>query len=468
MFQVESKSATWDDEANEWIVKMLSKKTGKGLTIRTQFLIAAGGVLNWPKIPDLPDIETFKGHSFHTSRWNYDYTGGSPILPSLSNLKDKRVGIIGTGATAVQAVPQLAKWAKELYVFQRTPSSVDYRGNHATDPENWNRDIANKEGWQQERNSNFNAHMSNVSPKPAVNMVGDRWSEAPSFSALIGGPYKVTMESIPAHIGMLHSLDLPRTNRVRARVDEIVQDRDTAQKLKAWYPTWCKRACFHDDYLPAFNQPNVTLVDTDGKGVDRLVEKGVIVGNKEYDLDLLIFSTGFRPPVIGSPGARCGMTVTGRHGESLDRKWAENVGTLHGVVSRGFPNFFFPGPIQAAAAANQNYVLGHLSTHIAYMISESVKRAGSEQKAVVEPSAESEEAWSMQIMMRAANFAAMGGCTPSYLNAEGASDRIPPEERMKAAKGAIWGEGIESYMGVIKEWRQKGELEGLEVAAAAA
>jgi cation diffusion facilitator CzcD-associated flavoprotein CzcO len=466
-FKLEVKNLAWDDNGKEWVVKLARKRTGSenpAITVRSNSVIFASGLLNNPHLPRLPGIEKFRGHSFHTSRWDYAYTGGSPTDPSLTKLRELRVGIIGTGATAVQAVPHLAKWAKELYVFQRTPSSVGRRDNRGTDAEWWTSEVQSKKGWQRERMENFNAHLSNVSPPPPINMVADEWAKMPSFSAIIGGPTKVSLDSIPAHVASLHALDLPRQEKIRARIEEIVNDKTTAAKLKPWYPSWCKRPCFHDDYLPTFNLPNVTLVDTGGKGVEFVTERGVIVGDSEYEMDLLIFSTGFRSPAVGSPASKADVSVVGRDSQSLDVKWAEAVSTLHGVMSRGFPNLFWPGPLQAGAAANQTFVLDQLSTHVAYILSNAAQMAAPGQTFTIEPTAQAEEDWSMRIMSGAASFAAVANCTPGYINKEGEVDRNSgKEEQMKAARGAIWGHGIADYVRVIEAWRDEGRLQGLEV-----
>src|SRR5947207_264390 len=237
LFRAEVNDLTWDNTEKEWVVKMEKQRNGQEktkLTVRARFVIATTGLLNTPKVPASLGIEKFQGHIFHTCRWDYKYTGGSPTDPSLVNLKDKKVGILGTGATAVQAVPHLAKWAKKLYVFQRTPSAIDERGQHATDVQWWDREIRGKKGWQRERNLNFTAFLYNASPPPAINMVADAWTKMPYFSAIIGGPADVSMGSIPAHLGSLHALDLPRQERIRKRVEEIVKDRTTAEDLKAW------------------------------------------------------------------------------------------------------------------------------------------------------------------------------------------------------------------------------------------
>ncbi|KAJ9664096.1 hypothetical protein H2201_005336 [Coniosporium apollinis] len=462
----------WDEVEKEWVVEMKQKEGGEDdldFELRASFVIAASGLLNYPKVPRLPGLDAFRGHCFHTSRWDYRYTGGSPEDPSLENLKDKRVGIIGTGATAVQAVPHLAKWAKELYVFQRTPSAVDTRGNRPTDAEWWQKETQSKKGWHRQRRENFAAFVSNVSPPPSIDMVADGWTTMPSFSALVGGPAaaQVTLETIAAHVASLHALDFPRSERIRARVDEVVNDKTTAENLKAWYPGWCKRPCFHDEYLQSFNLPQVTLVDTDGRGVDRLTDHGVVVEDSEYNLDLLILGTGYNSPVVGSPARRAGFSVIGCNGLSMEQKWDDSgAGTLHGIISRDFPNFLFPGPQQAGASANQAFLLDLVAEHVAYILSQATQKAKAVglEKVVVEPSAAAEQEWSMRIMAGAVAFAGLAGCTPSYFNREGEFARISTqEEQMKAAKGGIWSQGLVDYAEVIEGWRRSGDLKGLEI-----
>lgn len=345
----------WDEAKHQWDVKLSQAiKGGQSQTfnITADFVVVTPGLLHKAKIPDVQGIESFQGHSFHTSRWDYEYTGGSAEQPDLTNLRDKKVAIIGTGATAVQCVPGLAKYAKELHVFQRTPSSIDIRGNRDTDPGVWKSSIATKEGWQRERQLNFQAFLNNVEPKPEVDMVDDMWSKAPSYSALMGSNKPVTMENVAQHIGELHALDYPRTERIRQRAAEIVKDQRTAASLQAWYPTWCKRPCFHDEYLQAFNLPSVKLIDTEGAGIDRITEKGIQFKGQEYDFDLIVWSTGFRSPALGTAAGKADMEVIGKHGKSMEQ--VNNEGgllTLHGIASNGFPNVFWSGPLQAGAAA---------------------------------------------------------------------------------------------------------------------
>lgn len=463
VFRTTATRMTWNDQHMHWTVQLTHKNDGRErkVSLQSDFVVLATGLLTIPKLPVVPGIEDFRGHIFHTSRWDYRYTGGSPENPAMTQLTDKKVAIVGTGATAIQAVPQLAKWCQRLYVFQRTPSAVDRRDNRPTDPEWWEREVvARGKGWQRERMENFNAFVSNVSPKPSVDMVGDGWTSMPSYSAVIGGP----MNFEPDYINTLNKMDLARQERIRQRVDDIVQDRRTAASLKPWYQSWCKRPCFHDEYLAAFNREDVTLVDTDGKGIDRLTGKGVVVGETEYEIDLIVMSTGFNVSGVTSPASRGGMTIEGRDGRSMEEKWRDGMATLHGVVSHDFPNLFYPGPNQTGVAANQVYVLDQLATHIAYILSSAVKRAGPGQKIAVEPSREAEEAWTNEIVSRARALGATASCTPSYLNQEGQAGKFSSvEEAMKAARMSPWGEGILDYVRVIEEWRAKNDLEGLEV-----
>lgn len=499
MFQTGLGNMKWDEEAKEWIIDLVQMRKGREkliFQIRSQVAVIASGVLNHPKIPRLPGLDSFQGQTFHTARWDYNYTGGSPEEPFLEKLRNKRVGIIGTGATAIQCVPAVAKYAEELYVFQRTPSSVDERGQRLTDPAQWTHEIASKPGWQQARNDNFVAHQADISPKPSANLVNDGWTTIYAYSAIVGGPTVVTPDSIPTHIANLHAIDLPRQERLRARVDAVVHDKETATKLKAWYPSWCKRPCFHDEYLQSFNYPNVHLIDTDGKGLDSLTPTAAVANGTEYPLDLLVFSTGYRTSGAGTAPTRANVRVTGRNSADFNTK-AEEEGlqTLHGVMSAGFPNFFTTGPYQTGVSSNFSHALDQLAIHSAYIISEGMRKAGAlpskkpphtangaaepngisdegsantnhttGKKFTIEPTYAATKAWTSAILAGAPSFAAAAGCTPSYINDEGAADRPKSAEgQVKAAQRAPWGGGIIDFVAQIEKWRGSGEMEGIEV-----
>jgi len=460
------KNMTWDDSKKEWNLKVaVYGEEVVDATLNAQFVIMATGLLVLPKLPGVSGIDSFNGSVFHTSRWDYSVTGGSPEDATLTKLHDKNVGIIGTGATAVQAIPVLARHAKHLYVFQRTPSSVNRRDNRPTDPADWKTSIANKKGWWWERNANFAAFICQNDPLPEVNLVDDEWSKLKTYAALVGSAKPVNPEDAAAHVTDLYAKDFPYAEAVRARTSQIVKDQETAEKLKHWYPTWCKRPCFHDEYLQTFNQPNTTLIHTDGNGISGITAKGVLVGEKEYSVDVLIIATGYESPskYIDAP-TRAGIAVTGRGGLNLSQKLLGTGDTLHGIASRDFPNLFWPGPSQAGVTASQVLVLDTLSRHVASIISTAEKQKSG--RVTIEPTTEAETQWGFRVASMSAAGSAMIGCTPGYLNAEGMMDmvtQLPPEEQLKMAKKGIWGRGFHDYARVLEEWRNEGSLQGLEI-----
>jgi cation diffusion facilitator CzcD-associated flavoprotein CzcO len=339
LFQTTITELQWDETSARWIVS-----TNRGDRFKAQYVAMANGPLSRPKLPGIPGINDFKGNTFHTSRWDYRYTGGDSS-GGLTGLADKRVGIIGTGATAIQCVPHLGEWAKELYVFQRTPSSVDVRNNAPTDPE-WAASL--QPGWQKRRQENFNILVSGGDQDE--DLVHDGWTDI--FRNLTGTAAKEASRKLGRRLTreeraeLMQLADYRKMNQVRARVDAIVKDPQTAAALKPWYRQFCKRPCFHDEYLDAFNRPNVHLVDTHGRGVQALTERGVVANGREYEVDCLIFATGFE--VGTSYTRRAGYDIVGRGGVTLSDHWANGLRTLHGLTAHGFPNCFFLGFTQTA------------------------------------------------------------------------------------------------------------------------
>ncbi|WP_395156338.1 flavin-containing monooxygenase, partial [Ilumatobacter sp.] len=254
VFSTEVTSVVWDETASQWIIK-----TNRGDEMRAKFIAMGTGPLHRPKLPGIPGINTFGGHTFHTSRWDYEYTGGNPAGAPLDGLADKRVGIIGTGATSVQCIPHLARAAKELFVFQRTPSSIDVRNNHSIDPA-WFDTL--EPGWQQRWLVNFTTLQTGGFVDE--DLVKDGWTDISKrirdklFSA---DPPEFTPAAMER---AYHDSDDEKMTEVRARVDQVVNDEITAEKLKPWYRQLCKRPCFHDEYLLAYNEPGTHLIDTDG------------------------------------------------------------------------------------------------------------------------------------------------------------------------------------------------------------
>jgi len=432
-FQTEVTELRWNEDLGRWIVS-----TDRGDAMKARFVCMSTGPLQRPKLPGIPGVESFKGHAFHTSRWDYAYTGGD-AQGGMSGLKDKRVGIIGTGATAVQAVPHLGTAAKHLYVFQRTPSSVDARHNRPTDPA-WAASLA--PGWQQARMDNFNLLVSGGVADE--DMVADGWTE------ILGG-IGVEMRVAGDAVQRLQLNDFRRMERIRARVDEVVKDAATAEALKPYYDQMCKRPCFNDDYLETFNRPNVTLVDTQGQGAEAITERGIIVQGKEYELDCLIYGTGFEFQT--DYARRTGYQTFGRGGLSLSEKWKDGVSSLHGMTTRGFPNMFVLGNAQSANTPNFTHMLNEASQHIAYI----VKYCDEQQIRAVEPSQAAEDAWVAEVMSFAGVRRAFDlECTPGYYNNEG----MPSDT---SVRNSFYGGGPIKFIELLKAWRKQGDLPGMEV-----
>jgi cyclohexanone monooxygenase len=442
LFQTEVTEVRWDEALLRWIIH-----TNRGDAIKARYMVMANGPLHRPKLPGIPGVETFKRHSFHTSRWDYGYTGGDPN-GNLTGLKGKRVGIIGTGATAVQCVPHVGAAAEKLYVFQRTPSSIDVRNNRPTDPE-WASSL--EPGWQQKRMDNFNVLVSGGWQDE--DLVNDGWTDIIRNLGMIAAARKGTSaDAAPQDpLALLELADFNKMEQIRARVDSVVQDAETAEALKPYYRQFCKRPCFHDDYLDTFNRPGVKLVDTGGKGVERITETGVVVDGVEYELDCLIYATGFE---VGTDySRRAGYEIHGRGGLTLSNKWAEGVSTLHGMHSRDFPNCFLISNAQSGFTANYPHMLNEQSKHLAYVIAEATAR----QAKTVEATPEAEAEWVQTIMSLAImrqKFAEE--CTPGYYNNEG-------QPAAMAVRNGPYGAGSIAFIKVLEDWRAEGELKGLEI-----
>lgn len=466
VFQTQATHLTWDEKAKSWQTKLETHR-GQQLTVQSQFVVLANGVLNWPKIPDIPGLLDFQGNAFHSSRWDYECTGGSSAEynPVMSKLKDKRVAIIGTGATSVALVPQLAAWSKHLYVFQRTPASVSDRKQWETDPEWFLKEVATGPGWQRQRLKSLNSRFTS-GPMPEIDLIGDGWSVAPTMAVLAGDPAGPSSpDELPAYIKRLHDMDLPRVNGIRARVETEVNDKDVARRLMPWYPTWCKRPCFHENYLQSFNRENVTLVDALGRGLEQITMDSIVVDGTSYPVDVIVFATGYRAPFIGTPAEKGNMKILGRDGVSMSEAWTVGGGpaTLHGVLDTRFPNLFLSGPYQAALSGANVMGSDILAKQAAYILREAQKCT--EKVFAVAPTKDAAEDWAQQIVSRALGLAAMIGCTPGYYNVEGEMDRIPPEQQMIMARSGLWGRGIEDYVPVLEQWRADGGMKGIEISS---
>ena len=466
--QTEVTSTVWVEDINRWIVN-----TNRNDNIKARFVVHSNGPLNRPKLPAIKGINDFKGHTFHTSRWDYDYTGGDSN-GNLSNLKDKKVAVIGTGATAVQCVPHLGEAAKELIVFQRTPSSIDVRNNRPTDTE-WL--LNQKPGWHQNRRNNFETLLTGGRVKN--DLVSDGWTEA--FRLLFGnlrdkapsrfkigiwvlmsvfsidmyksGFRKFMTKKVSDYMDLVNAIqmaDYQKMEKVRARAEEIVNDKETAESLKPYYNQFCKRPCFHDEYLTTYNRDNVHLIDTDGKGLEELSENGIIFNDVEYEVDCIIFATGFE---VGTDySRRSGYQIKGVDNLTVSDKWKKGLATFHGMHSRGFPNCFFFGHAQSGFTASYTYSLDEQSIHMAYIIKEANKRGATR----VETSKEAEENWINTIIEKARITATFQeNCTPGYYNNEGKINQTPQNN--------TYGGGPIEFFSLLNKWRSKGDLRGLEI-----
>ena len=448
LFSTEVTELRWDDESCRWLVR-----TDRGDELRARFVTMGTGPLHRPKLPGIEGLESFGGHCFHTSRWDYDYTGGDPAGAPMDRLSDLRVGIIGTGATAVQCIPHLARDAGELVVFQRTPSSIDVRANHPIDPEEF---AELGPGWQREWLLNFATLQTGGFTDE--DLVKDGWTDIAQrirdrVVAEVTAGAELTPETIQR---AFEESDDEKMTEIRARVDAIVRDPATADALKPWYRQLCKRPCFHDEYLQAYNEPGVQLVDTDGRGVRRVDETGVWVGDRHYELDCLIFASGFE---VGTDYARrSGYETHGTDGVALSQRWADGMNTLHGIHVHGFPNLFVVGLSQGAnLISNITHNLVEAGTTIAAVVAHALE-VGADRVEVTE---QAEADWVAMLENATGVFIGNPDCTPGYYNNEGGT--IGRRERLNASG---YPGGPVAYFGYIDRWRTSGDFEGLEFATA--
>jgi cyclohexanone monooxygenase len=442
LFHTEATDLEWDPGRARWIVR-----TNRGDEFTSQFIGIGTGPLHVAKLPGISGIETFAGHSFHTSRWDYAYTGGDPDGAPMDRLADKRVAIIGTGATAVQCIPHLARSCRELLVFQRTPSSVDVRANQPIDSQ-WFSGVATP-GWQDRWLENFVANMS-AAETPTEDLVNDGWTDlAKRIRGRLAAPRSSTA-SFQDLLADFENADFEKMSEIRARVDAIVEDKETAANLKAWYRQLCKRPCFHDEYLDAFNLPSVRLIDTAGQGVERISASGVVVAGVEYPVDCIIYASGFE--VGTAPTRRYGFDLTGRDGVRLSEFWSAGMRTLHGIHVRGFPNVFL---VQLGHGGNFIANVPHNLTDAAKTIAAIVTHMRDRGFDQVDVSKQAEDAWLEQLAPNPVMTSFLAACTPGYYNNEGQG---PSPHSLLVG----YAHGAPAYFRYIDQWRSSGDFKGLE------
>ena len=440
VFQTWVTELRWLEDESMWLVA-----TNRGDEMRARHVCLGTGPANRPRLPGIPGVEKFKGHSFHTCRWDYEYSGGGPD-GGLTGLADKTVAIIGTGATAVQCVPALGAGAKQLYVFQRTPSSVDARNNAETDPE-WAKNL--KPGWQKERQKKFGEAFLGGPIDPAF--ADDGWTR---LTRNLSDLASQTEGKVP---GLVQIADFKTMEEIRGLVEDTVQDPEVAEKLKAYYNQFCKRPTFNDFYLDTFNRPNVELVDVSTtQGVEAITENGIIANGKEYAVDCIVYASGFE--ITSSYERRLGIPIFGVGGKSIYEHWQEGMRTMHGLMVSDFPNLFLcGGGFVFQLGANYAHGIDVQAGHVAYTITE-LRNRGVKAANV---SVAAEERWiADQLETKGGGFVLGGSpdtCTPGYYNQEGTT------QRYRNVRRETYSKGVGAYMKLLRQWRADGELEGLEL-----
>lgn len=451
LFHTMVESLSWDEDIKRWRIT-----TNLGDDIRARFVIMANGLLNIPKLPSIAGINDFQGHLFHTARWDYGYTGGEEKNPELDKLADKRVALVGTGATAIQLVPYLGKYAKQFYLLQRTPSCVDSRRNSETDPE-WVASL--KPGWQAERRANFHRGANERFLPGEKDLICDIWTEVNRNLSAELEEQDWPQLSEEEFAARYEEMDFRVMERLRQRVDEIVDNSATAELLKPWYRYQCKRPTSNDEYYQTFNRPNVELLDVSStQGLERLTDKGFVANGQEYEVDCIMFASGYE--VTSDLDRRWGIPVfEGRDGQSMYDNWSGGYKTLHGMMTHGFPNLFTTGYYQGGLNSTLTYNFEEQVRHMVYIINETRAKGA----VSAEVSSEAQDAWIAEVRATEVDRTEwIRACTPSYFNNEGKPDVDENgNEKYRFYLGELYGPGWDAFMKVLADWREAGNLEGL-------
>jgi cyclohexanone monooxygenase len=404
-FQTQVTGIVWSTSDERWLVS-----SDRGDEIRARFIVLGSGPLHRPKLPGIPGIREFKGRQFHSSRWDYEYSGGGP-RGGLDKLRDKRVAVVGTGSTE--------------------PGWTDRQ----------------ESGWQRRRMENFDAILAGIPQDD--NMVADQWAAIWGRDVPVG-----PTDSIEDIMAMFEDLDFAQMERIRARVDELVDDPATAEALKPYYSRFCKRPTFNDEYLQAFNRPNVTLIDTDGRGLDRITETGIVFDGREYAVDCIVYATGFEFAVATTRSG--GFEVYSPSGQALSDHRAEGIRSLHGISVHGFPNMFIVGGIhQAGISINVPLVFGGQARHASQVIKQSLDLGAT----TVEVRSEAQRRWGEVIAEKSQyNPEAMRNCTPGAYTNENTDDH----ERARGVFATAYGGGPIEYLNALDAWRVDGIQQDLE------
>ena len=425
LLQTGVSGADWNEATGRWLVT-----TDRGDEIRARFVCMASGILSRPKLPGIPGARDFKGHSFHTSRWDYDYTKGD-TTGGLTGLKDKSVAIIGTGASAVQAIPYLGEWCRNLFVVQRTPAAVDDRENAPTDPAWYN----NQEpGWWERRALNFEGFVNSI--PQTEDLIQNGWTR--NWGKMTEAMYK---GETPEEMGRLRQqADFEKMEVMRARIANIVKDPATAEALKPYFNWMCKRPLFVDNYFETYNRPNVTLIDTKGRGLDRITGNSIVFEGRDYEVDCIIYASGFE--VASPPDRTAGFDMHGVGGISLSDYWAEGRKTLHGMLTHNFPNMgIISGLKHAGITWSITFMNRRQSEHFAALVKRCLDSGNN-----FDVTEQAEQSWLEVLKDKAmVDDTFLRECTPGYYNNEG-----------KDQRDSIWlsnyGGGPFEYMDVLRDW----------------
>jgi cyclohexanone monooxygenase len=352
----------------------------------------------------------------------------------MTKLGDKRVAVIGTGSSGIQIIPEVARDAEHLYVVQRTPSIIDSRGNAPTDVE-WF--AAQSDGWQQRRMENFDAILAGMAQ--AEDLVGDKWT-----SIWGGRAEAMATGSLESAMALLTEMDFVQLHRIRARVEELVHDPDTAAWLKPYYGRFCKRPTFNDEYLQTFNRPNVTLIDTQGRSLDRITRTGIVFDGKEHPVDLIVYASGFE---FGVAATRTGgFEVYGPGGATFTDQRSEGYRSLHGVQFHGFPNLFVIGGLHhTGLSINTTYAFDGQARHVAGLVKHFTERG----VRVAQVTQEAEKAWGEVIAARSMfSLEAGQACTPGAYNNESTYAEGTP-----GVFATVFGGGPVEFRSILEQWR---------------
>ena len=440
LFQTAVTELLWDTERSVWIIT-----TDRHDVIKAKFVALGSGPLNRPKLPGIEGIEKFKGKAFHTSRWDYSYTGGDET-GKLIELKNKKVAIIGTGASAIQAITSVAEYAKHLYVVQRTPAAVEERNNHPTDRGWWER--SRSRGWWEKRARNFDGFSAGEDQEE--DLVADGWTK--SWAKFSQAAKLDADTDLSKTASMQQLIDYEKMGAIRTRIDQIVKDKKTAEALKPYYNWFCKRPLFHDGYYECFNQENVSLIDTEGKNLDRITETSLEFRGQSFDIDCIIYASGFE---AAAPSNRSGgFSLTGKYGTTIEDYWQNGMRTLHGMFVHGFPNLgIIHGIKQAATTWNGTYILTKHTQHFVDLI----KRCNQEQVLAFDVKQEAEDAWLSELKTKSTvDIEFLEDCTPGYINNEG-------QNLNDAIYASTYGPGVFEYLKVLEKWRHTDLNQDLEL-----